>query len=355
MAQLVPSTPGARRPLAAVATLLGLALVVTIGAFGGQPTADPPRPIVTVGLALATGDIGDRAFNDSAYAGLQQAQRELGVRFRVTPFRGRGLQADTLRALAQERPDLVIAIGGDNAPAVAAVAAEYPGQAFAIVDARVDAPNVTSLVFRELEGDFLAGALTALLSPDGVVGFLGGADVPVIRRIEHGWRQGVLYVRPDARILSQYISGPGDFSGFAQPDRGRELTEALFAQGAAVVYTPAGGSALGAIEAARSTGRLVITTGTDQRWLAPEAVVTSRTKNMDTAVLGLVREAVRGTLQPGQRQLDLFTGGVGLAPLDGVMHNGRLVELVPLAVRARLGEIRDALVARRIPLTEYTP
>lgn len=330
-------------------------MVVAIGVVLGQPTPAAPSPVVTVALALAVGDLGDRAFNDSAYAGMQRAQRELGARIRVAPFRGAEHQAETLRELAQERPALVIAIGGDNMAALETVAAEYPDQRFAIVDAAVEAPNVTSIVFRELEGDFLAGVLTALLSPSGTVGFLGGADVPVIQRIEHGWTQGVRYVNPQARILVEYISGENDFSGFAMPAKGRELAAALFEQGAEVVYTPAGRSALGAIEAAQAAGRLVITTGTDQRWIAPEAVATSRTKNMDAAVFMLIQELAAGTLQPGVRELDLFSGGVGLAPLDGDLGDGRRYELVPLATRARLGMIRDELMAGHITITEAAP
>lgn len=337
-----------RRFLAVIATLLGLALVVAVGIVGGQPAISSPRPVRTIALALAVGDLGDRAFNDSAYEGLQRAQRELGVHFRVVPFRDPARQPDTLRELAQERPDLVIALGFDNAEAVAVVAPEYPAQPFAIVDAAVDAPNVSSVVFRELEGDFLAGALAALLSPGGTVGFLGGADVPVIRRIEHGWRQGVLYANPEATILSEFISTGGDRSGFGRPDLGKTLTVAMFEAGADVVYTPAGGSALGAIEAAREAGRLVITTGTDQRWIAPEVVAASRTKNMGQAIFALAEEVVAGTLTPGARELDLFSAGVGLTPLDDS-------PLVARAARERLAAIEAELRAGRISLTEFAP
>jgi basic membrane protein A len=344
-----------RRWLAILTTLLGLATVVGIGLLLGQPPPQAPRPVVTVALALSVGDLGDRAFNDSAYAGLQRAQQELGARIRVSPFRGSQYQAETLRALAQERPSLVIAIGGDNIAAVQTVAAEYPNQRFAIVDASVEAPNVTAVVFRELEGDFLAGALTALLSQEGTVGFLGGADVPVIRRIEQGWSQGVRYVNPQANILVSYIAGANDFSGFAMPDRGRELTAELIAQGAGVIYTPAGRSALGAIEAAQHAGSLVITTGTDQRWIAPTTVATSRTKNMDVAVYSLISELVAGTLQPGVRELDLFSDGVGLAPLDGVLANGERVDVISDSVREQLDRIREDLVAGRITVMEAEP
>jgi basic membrane protein A len=335
-------------------TLIGLTLVVAIGVVGGRPSAVAPAPVVTVALALATGDLGDRAFNDSAYAGLQRAQRELRARFRVAPFRSGAGQVETLRALAQERPDLLIAIGQENAAAVAQVAAEYPSQRFAIIDSAVAAPNVSAIVFRELEGDFLAGALSALLSPNGSVGFLGGADVPVIRRIEHGWRQGVQHINPGAQILVEYIGGKDDFSGFGKPDVGMQLTSSMFERGAGVVYTPAGRSALGAIAAAEEHGALVITTGADQRYLAPAAVATSRTKNMDAAVFTLVQELAADTLAPGVREIGLDAGGVGLAPLDGSgLPDG--VALVPAATRERIATIMADLQTGRLVVEEYRP
>jgi basic membrane protein A len=338
-----------------IAALAGLVAVVAIGVVAGTSNAAESRRIVRVGLALATGDLGDRAFNDSAYAGLQQSQREMGLRFVLRPWRGAELQVDNLRELARERPDLIIAIGAENVAPLEQVAAEFPQQHFAIIDAELDAPNVTSVVFRELEGDFLAGALAALLSDTGTVGFLGGADIAVIRRIEHGWRQGVRHVNPDAQILVRYIAGENDFSGFNQPDRGLELTGEMFEQGAGVVYTPAGRSALGAIEAARQYQRLLITTGADQRWIAPDAVVTSRTKNMDTAVLRLVTELHHGTLQAGRRELDLSAGGVGLAPLDGSGLAANQAPLVPESMRERLAEIYQDLAAGRVTVEAYRP
>ncbi len=350
---LVPNAQ-IRRRWGVAATLLGLFLVVAIGLVGGRTAPSAPQRIMNVGLALATGDLGDRAFNDSAYAGLQQAQRDLGVRFRVTAWRGRNNQVNNLRALAQERLDLIIAIGQENADAVQTVAQEYPDQRFAIVDAAVDAPNVTSVLFRELEGDFLAGALSALLSPDGTVGFLGGADVPVIRRIEHGWTQGVRFINPQARIIVRDAAGKDDFSGFNQPDRGLELATQMYEQGAHVVYAAAGRTALGAISAAHQQGGLVITTGADQRWIDPNVVVTSRTKNMNTALFRLLTELQSGTLQPGRRVLDLVSGGVGLAPLDG---SGLTPppSLVPVELRERIAAIQRDLVAGKIRITEYQP
>lgn len=341
--------------LGVLATLAGFVLVVWVGVVAGRTPVVPLHRVMSVGLALATGGLGDRAFNDSAYAGLQRAQAAFGTRFRVVEWKGGSLQVDNLRDLAQEGHDLVLAVGQENATALKQVAAEYPEQHFAIIDAEVAAPNVTSITFRELEGDFLAGALTALLSPGGTVGFLGGADVPVIRRIEYGWRQGVLYINPQAKILVEYAGGKDDFSGFTKPDVGFALAQKMYQQGATVVYAAAGGTVLGAIAAAREQHQLMITTGTDQRWIAPENVVTSRTKNMDTAIVTLLGELQSGGIRNGTRVLDLAAGGVGLAPLDGSGFSSGPVFQLDAPLREQLAVLEHDLMARKIVVPEFRP
>jgi len=192
----------------------------------------------------------------------------------------------------------------------------------------------------------MAGALSALLSQSGKVGFLGGADVTVIRRIEFGWKQGVQYVNPQAEILSEYIGGKDDFSGFSKPEVGQSLTEQMYTQGAELVYAAAGKSALGAITAAQTQKKLIITTGSDQRWIAPEVVVTSRTKNMHYVVFTLMQELQSGTLQPGVQELDYKSGGISLAPLEGA--------LVPADVLTKFREIQSDVESGKIKVEPYT-
>jgi basic membrane protein A len=273
----------------------GLSAGCTHAAVGQRTTASIGAPQdARVVLVLARGGLGDQAFNDSAQAGLQRTQRELGVRVQALAFAEGDAQLATLRQLARRDDDLIIALGAENAPALRIAAREFPSTRFAIIDAAVESPNVTSIVFRELEGDFLAGALAALLSRSGTVGFFGGADVPVIRRIEHGWRQGVLYVNPRAEILTAYVGGKGDFGGFANPTSGETLTAQLYARGAEVVYAAAGRTTLGAIAAARSHRRLIITTGSDQRRIAPGGFERSGHKEVIPALLHLAERLVLG-------------------------------------------------------------
>jgi len=326
--------------------LLVMSLIVGCAGPASTPTLVPTTLPLRVALALASGGLGDKAFNDSAYAGLQRAQTELGVQVQHVEFQAGAAQVDNLRQLASQNYDLIIALGAENAPALKTVAAEYPAKHFAIIDTTVDAPNVTSVTFRELEGDFLAGALSALLSPSGKVGFLGGADITVIRRIEFGWKQGVLHVNPQAEILSEDIGGKDDFSGFSKPEAGQALTTQMYQQGAEVVYAAAGKSGLGAITAAQTQKKLIITTGSDQRWIAPEVVVTSRTKNMDYAVFTLAQAMKVGMLQAGTTELDYKSGGIGLAPLA--------TALVSADVLTKFKQIQSDVESGKITVQPYT-
>jgi basic membrane protein A len=303
--------------------------------------------VFSVALALGSGGLGDKAFNDSAYDGLQNGKRELGMSFKVAEFRGADSQVGNLTELAQAGFDLIIAIGAENAAPLKEVAGRYPQQRFAIIDESVAAPNISSIVFRELEGDFLAGVLCALLSPNAIVGFIGAADIPVIRRIEHGWVQGVRYANPRALIRSEYIGGVNDFSAFRKPARAQELAMGLYAGGADILFVAAGGSTLGAIKAAEAADRLIVTTGSDSRWMDPKHVVTSRTKNMDAAVFLLLQELQDGTLAAGTRELDLAAGGVGLAPFT---H-----ERVSLEIKEKIDVTRRKLQAREIVPQRYQP
>src|SRR3954470_18747595 len=166
--------------------LLGMALVFSACGTG----LFKPK----VALVLARGGLGDKAFNDSANAGLQKAASELGAETKTFEFQGNDKdETELLRQIAQQSYDPIIAIGAENSAAVNAVAAEYPKLNFVLIDSTATGDNVTSVVFSELDGDFLAGALAALMSPSGKIGYLGGADVPVINRIGFGFAQGVKY------------------------------------------------------------------------------------------------------------------------------------------------------------------
>lgn len=300
-----------------------------------------------VALLLARGGLGDKAFNDSANAGLEKAAKELGAETKTFDFQGNDKdEIALLHQLAQQSYDPIIAIGSENTAAINTVAAEYPKLNFVIIDTTGKGKNVTSVVFSELDGDFLAGALAALLSPNGQVGYLGGADVTVIRRIGFGFMQGVKYVNPNAKMDVRYVGGKDDFSGFAKPNDGKHLSAQMYMAGVDIIYAAAGGSGLGAIDAAKEANKPIITTGSDQRWIAPEVVVTSRTKNMGEVVFSMIQKFIKGNLETGTITLDYKSGGIGLAPISE--------KLVSAEILAKFEKIRADLEAGKIVPQPYT-
>jgi basic membrane protein A and related proteins len=235
----------------------------------------------------------------------------------------------------------VVAIGFPHAAAIDKVAREFPKTRFAIVDAVVDLPNVQSFVFREHEGSFLAGMLAAMASRSGKVGMVGGMDIPLVRKFACGFEQGARHANPKVEVrLAMVGTTP---AAWTDPARGAELAKAQVAQGVDVVFAAAGTSGLGAMQAAKDAGILVIGVDSNQNHLHPGSVLTSMVKRTDLAV----QQAFSG-VRPGVTALGLREGGVDLAMDE---HNARLV--TP-AMRERLDAARAAIVEGRLKVVDYT-
>ena len=264
---------------------------------------------LNVGLLMGVGGLGDQSFNDSAYLGLLAVQRQYHIKFETDTWGMLNQNLATLRRWVNSGYKLIIALSYGHAPAISQVASEQPDQNFAIVDATVEAPNVWSAVFREYEGDFVVGALAALVTRTLRVGFVGGGATPVVRRIEAGFAQGVAHINPNISILSDYVGV------FDDPARGRLLAETQYASGADVIFQAAGRCGLGAIEAAKSFGRYIISTGADHSELAPHSVLTSRVKRVDNAVIDVVEAVMQNRFGGGVLHTYGFAEhGLSLAP-----------------------------------------
>jgi basic membrane protein A len=312
-----------------------LLLALLIGCAEQEPTA---QRVLNVAMLLAQGGLGDRSFNDSAYAGLQEAQKRFGIRFQTVDFTSDEANVEALRRLAREEHDLIIGVGFENAATIQAVAAEFPGRNFASIDAVAEGKNVASIVYREQEGDFLMGVLVAMLTKSQKVGFIGGMDIDIIRRIEDGFTQGVAYQNAAASLNIEVVS---DIAGtFTEPEVGKSLALAQYEAGADVIYNAAGRTGLGIIEAAKEAGKLTIGTSGDQRYLAPGNVVGNRPKRVDTAVLALVEEVKNGQFRPGIRSLGLKEEGLTLGPFDE--------NLVTEAMMERLEDLKQQIIAGEI-------
>jgi basic membrane protein A len=299
---------------------------------GTENAAEGEQSDLKVGLAYDIGGRGDQSFNDAAAAGLDQATSELGLEATEAEA-GAGESAaakeERLRVLADSGHNPIIAVGFAYSEAVAAVAEEFPEVDFAIVDdANATGDNISNLVFAEHEGSFLVGAAAALKSQTDNVGFIGGVQVPLIKKFEAGFTAGAKAVNPDIEVQTTYLTQPPDFSGFNDPAKGRTAALGMYDAGADVVYHAAGGSGSGVFEAAESTGNLAIGVDSDQYETAAEnvkdVILTSMVKKVDVAVNDFITNVSEGDVEAGEQVYDLEAGGV-----DYSRSGGQVDDIVP--------------------------
>ncbi len=285
-------------------------LALVLAALCGAPGCAPHRAAsgaLRVGMVTDVGGLGDHSFNDSAYAGLVRAKRELGVETTVLESRSAADYQVNMTVLANKEYDEIFAIGFLMAKDVTEVAERYVTRHFAIIDAVVDEPNVTSVTFKEEEGSFLAGALAASVSKTKTIAFLGGIDLPLLRKFEAGYAAGAREIDPSVKVLVKYV---GSFDDVAS---GKELAGVQYDQGADIIYVAAGKAGLGAIDQAKGrSGAYIIGVDSNQDALAPGKILTSMVKRVDVGVFRVTEALVRHRSLPSHLVLGLQQGGVGL-------------------------------------------
>ena len=314
------------RPVLMPALLCGVVLTGSACHRQAYAADDPSR--VHVGIVFDIGGKDDRSFNAAAFAGVKCAETgawpngqscgkgALGIVLRdIEPGTPTSIEP-ALRAFAERGYDLIIGIGFAQAPIIEIVAKDYPNLHFAIVDGTSGLPNVASLIFREQEAAYLVGLLAARTSRTGTIGFLGGMDIGLIHRFEKGYDEGARSVRPDIRIIQNYV-GVTD-SAWNNPGKGKELALAQIGKGADVIFTAAGNSGLGAFDAVEQAGtangratHFVIGVDSNQDMVKPGFVLTSMVKRVDNAVYSIVQEVVNRMFRAGFHAYGLEQDGVG--------------------------------------------
>ena len=292
---------------------------------GGDAGSD-----VKVGMAYDVGGRGDQSFNDSAAAGLDQAKEEFGIETQESEAEdgeAESAREERLRTFADAGYNPIIAVGFAYAESLGKVAEEYPDVTFAIVDdsSLADVPNVASLVFAEEQGSFLVGAAAALKTETDHIGFVGGVETPLIQKFEAGYVAGAMEVNPDITVDVTYLTQPPDFSGFADPAKGKTAAQGMFQNGADVVYHAAGGSGGGVFEAAAEADGWAIGVDSDQYKTADpsvrDVILTSMLKNVNVAVYNFLKEFVEGNAPSGVTTYDLAADGVGYSTSGGFIDD----------------------------------
>ncbi|MCY3996114.1 MAG: BMP family ABC transporter substrate-binding protein [Rhodobacter sp.] len=272
------------------------------------------------GLIIDLGGKFDKSFNEAAYNGAQRWVAETGGTYIETELQSEAQREQNMRKMAERGANPIVVLGFANASTLEKVAPDYPDTRFTIVDMVVDAPNVRSIVYAEHEGSYLVGMLAAMASKTGTVGFVGGMDIPLIRKFACGYVQGVKAVNPDATVI-QNMTGTTP-AAWNDPVKGGELTRTQISQGADVVYAAAGGTGVGVLQAAADAGILSVGVDSNQNYMHPGSVLTSMIKRVDNATYETFINGVEG-FQPGISLMNLAAEGVGYA-IDE--HNQSLID-----------------------------
>ena len=299
------------------------------------PEPEPEMTDVSVGLVFDIGGRGDQSFNDSAAAGIERAEAELGITYTEASPNADGSNRGELLQLAADAHDVVVAVGFLFATDAAAVGAENPDTIFGVVDSDMadSGDNIAGLVFAEEQGSFLVGAAAALKTETGTIGFIGGvANVGgLIERFEAGYQAGARAVNPDIEIISDYVTQAPDFAGFNAPDRGKEIALAMYEEGADIVYHAAGGTGAGlflaAQEQSENTGSNVWAIGVDSDQYhttgpgVQDYILTSMLKRVDSAIFEMVKSVIDGNVTAGPTAYDLSVDGVGYSTSGGFVDD----------------------------------
>lgn len=313
---------------------LGATALATL--FAGAAFADPA-------MIYDMGGKFDKSFNEAAFNGAERWARETGGTYRDIEMQSEAQREQALRRMAESGANPVVMTGFSFMSILEQVAPDYPDTTFVIIDGVVDQPNVRSVVFTEHEGSYLVGMAAAMASRTGTVSFVGGMDIPLIRRFACGYAQGARAANPNVNVIVNYTGTTP--AAWNDPVRGGEITEAQIGQGSDVVFAAAGGTGVGVLQTAADRGILSIGVDSNQNYLHPGQVLTSMLKRVDNAVFEAF--SAGPGMETGIHVMNLASGGVGWA-LDE--HNEALITE---EMRAALAAAEAAIVSGETVVHDY--
>lgn len=333
------------KKLLSVALVTVMSASVLVGCSSGEkketPEAAEGEKVFKIAMVTDTGGVNDESFNQSAWAGLQKVEKEFGkdkVQVKYLESKQDADYVPNVETLVDEDTDLIIGVGFKLEDAIKEASKNYPENQFALVDAAYEEQpeNVTSLLFEDNVSAYLTGLVAGRMTESNKVGFIGGIEGTVIDRFDYGFRAGVEHANPEAKVSVQYTNS------FTDAALGKSIANQMHKDGVDVIFTAAGACGIGAIEAAKENGKKAIGVDQDQNALAPDNVITSAMKNIDTAVFTLVESMINGEYKPGEVIVNtLDMGGVGIAETSTKNVPADVLEYVnKVAEQIKKGEIK---------------
>jgi len=299
-----------------------------------------------VALVLDKGGKDDKSFNAAAFEGTNKAKKEIGgIEVKTVEATDDAAIERMIHSFAEKKFDLVIAIGFSMADGVKKVAAKFPEVKFALVDAEVTLPNVRSLLFEEHQGSYLVGALAGLMTKSNAVGFLGGMDVPLIRRFQMGFEAGLKHTNPKAKLSNSYVGVTPD--AWNNPAKAKELALSQYNGGADIIFGAAGASNYGLFDAAEDRKKFAIGVDSNQNWVKPGFILTSMLKRVDVAVFQVIKDTKDGKFTGSTQRFGLENKGVDYS-IDQFNE-----KLVPMDVRKKVDEIKVEIQKGKIKVPDF--
>ena len=321
--------------------ILGVLMALMLTACGEKKASDAEKTDkFKVGMVLNLGGLGDKSFNDSAYAGMKRAEADYDIKFNYVEPASISEFGQFLDDYAAAGYDLVVAIGFNMESPLKEVAPNYPDTKFAVVDAVVDEPNVTSILFNSKEGSFMVGAVAGMMTKTNTIGYIGGIDMSFLNEFRDGYIAGAEHVNPEVEVKSLYVGGSNPFN---DPAKAKELSLALKNNSADIIYGVAGGSGLGLLEAVTENEDLyAIGVDSDQDGTVEGKVLTSMMKRVDNSLHTIVGELVEDKLESGIRMFGIKEGGISTSEFKFTK------DLIGEEKLAKLKEIEGKIVSGEI-------
>jgi len=282
----------------------------------------------------------DKSFNQAGFDGAEKWKKETGKAYLEFEISNPTQREQAQRRMAERGANPIVGIGFSQGSSMEKVAKDFPKLQFAIIDSVISLPNVQSIVFKEHEGSFLVGMLAAMASKTGKVGFVGGMDIPLIRKFQCGFEQGAKYANPKVAVTGN-MTGTTP-TAWNDPARGAELAKAQFAGGVDVIFAAAGGTGIGVYQAAKDAGKYAIGVDSNQNHVQPGTMLTSMVKRVDVAVYNAFK-----SVTPGVASLGLKEGGVDYA-LDE--HNAKLISA---DMKTKVDAAKADIIAGKIKVIDY--
>lgn len=316
------------KKLATIGTSIIIASSVLVGCSSDKSTNKnmDSEKTLKIGMVADIGGINDESFNQSAWEGLQKAEKDLGVEVKVIESKQASEYLTNMESLLDEDVDLVIGVGNTMKDDIKKEAENYPDKQFIIIDETYEdgiPQNVTPILFRENEAAYLTGLIAGKTTQTNKVGFLGGMQFPNVARFEYGYIAGVKDSNPQAEVKSQYAGTFGDAA------KGKSIANQMYTNGVDIILSAAGATGLGAIESAKEQNKYAIGVDRDQSSLAPENVLTSALKKVDVGVYDTIKALVEGESIGGEEKVyGLKEGGVGIPDSTNNLVDKEIIDYV---------------------------